>query len=297
MSRWLNISATFDTINIDKLLMQSESVFLVCGLETAWIRSDITGRSCYVTIGDLRSDVWSCDSGIPQGSVLGPVLFSAFVSPISRIMESQGIRFHQYADDTQLYTEIRSPAPSQMEALSQCVSALTFRFLDNWLQLNSTKSEAMILGSRQGLSKLKPVASLDIGDGHVEVRDGIKILGVHLDPTLSMNVQVIEVVDEDLRLPHSCSPTCSPRSDFRICRAPSVSSLLDSIIVTHTCMALQKANIGRLQRVQNDLPRVVLQAAWNSSSKPLLKHLHWLPVQQRIIFNREARRLSSSWAN
>ena len=44
------------------------------------------------------------------------------------------------------------------------------------------------------------------------------------------------------------------------------------------------ANIGRLQRVQNDLAQVVLQAAWNSSSKPLLKHLHWLPVQQRIIF-------------
>ena len=45
-----------------------------------------------------------------------------------------------------------------------------------------------------------------------------------------------------------------------------------------------KANIGRLQRVQSDLARVVLQAAWNASSKPLLKQLHWLPVQQRIIF-------------
>ena len=45
-----------------------------------------------------------------------------------------------------------------------------------------------------------------------------------------------------------------------------------------------KANIGRLERVQNNLVRVVLQAAWNSSSKPLLKHLHWLPVQQRITF-------------
>ena len=45
-----------------------------------------------------------------------------------------------------------------------------------------------------------------------------------------------------------------------------------------------KVSIGRLQRVQNDLARVVLQAAWNSSSKPLLKHLYWLPVQQGIIF-------------
>ena len=65
-----------------------------------------------------------------------------------------------------------------------------FWFLDNGLQLNSTKFEAMILGSRQGLSRLEPVASLDIGDGHVEVRDEIKILGVHLDPTLSMNAQM-----------------------------------------------------------------------------------------------------------
>ena len=45
-----------------------------------------------------------------------------------------------------------------------------------------------------------------------------------------------------------------------------------------------KASIGRLQRVQNDLARVVLKVAWNSSSKPLLKHLHWLPIQQGIIF-------------
>ena len=160
VSRWLNISAAFKAIDTDKLLLRLESDFGVCGLASAWTRSYITGRSCYVAIGDLRSDVWSCDSGVPQGSVLGPVLFSAFVSPITRIMESHGIRFHQYADNTQLYTEIRFPFPSQMEALSQCVSALTFWFLDNGHQLNSTKSEAMILGSRQGLSRLEPVASI-----------------------------------------------------------------------------------------------------------------------------------------
>ena len=102
VSMWLNISAAFDTIDTDKLLLRLESDFGVCGLASVWIRSDITGRSCYVAIGDLRSYVWSCDSGVPQGSVLGPVIFSAFVSPISRIMESHGIRFHQYADDTQL---------------------------------------------------------------------------------------------------------------------------------------------------------------------------------------------------
>ena len=237
-----------------------------------------------MAIGDLRSDVWSCDSGVPQESVIGPVLFSAFVSPISRIMESHGIRFQQYADDTQLYMEIRSPVPSQMEALSQCVSALTFWFLDNGLQLNSTKSEAMILGSRQGLSRLEPVPSLDIGDGHVEVRDEIKILGVHLDPILSMNAQVKSLMK---------TSNFHIRALRHVRRGLTVefAEMIALGLVTSRldyCNSLlygtSKANIGRLQRVQNDLARVVLQAAWNSSSKPLLKHSHWLPVQQRIIF-------------
>ena len=99
-----------------------------------------------------------------RGVSSGPILFSAFVSPISRIMEAHGIKYHQYADDTQIYTEVRSLLDStQTEALSKCVSALTFWFLDNGLQLNSSKTEATIFGTRPGLSKLGPVSSLVIG--------------------------------------------------------------------------------------------------------------------------------------
>ena len=219
-----------------------------------------------------------------EGSVLGPVLFSASVSPISRIIESHGIKFHQYADDTQLYTEIRSPFPSQMKALFQCVSALTIWFLDNGLQLNSTKSEAMIFGSRQGLSRLEPVASMDIGDGHVEVKDEIKILSVHLDPTLSMKAQVkslMKTSNFQIRaLRHVCQGLTFESAEM--IAFGLVTSRLD--YRNSLLYGTSNANIGRLQRVQNDLARVVLQAAWNFSSKPLLKHLHWLPVQQRIVF-------------
>ena len=81
---------------------------------------------------------------------------------------------------TQLYTEVRSLDSTQKEAISKCVSALMFWFLDNGLQLNSSKTEAMIFGTRPGLSKLGPVSSLVIG-GDVAVKESIKILGVHLD--------------------------------------------------------------------------------------------------------------------
>ena len=187
VNRWLNISAAFDTIDTDKLLLRLESDFGVCGLASAWI--SLADRATWPS-GISGPMSGAAILAFLREASLGPALFCAFVSPISRIMESNGIRFHQYADDTQLYTEIRSPVSSQMEVLSQCVSALTFWFFDNGLQLSSTMSEAMIFGSRQGLSRLELVASLDIGDGHVEVKDEIKILGVHLDPTLSMKAQV-----------------------------------------------------------------------------------------------------------
>ena len=96
---------------------------------------------------------------------------------------------------------IRSLVLSQMKALSQCVSVLTLWFLDDdGLQLNSSKSEAMILGSRQDLFRLGALASLVIGDGHVG-RNDIKVRGIHLDPTLSMNAHCSnEGVDQDIRL-------------------------------------------------------------------------------------------------
>ena len=279
----LDISAAFDTIDTDKLLQRLESDFGIGGSASTWLRSYLTGRSCYVAMGGHKSDVWSCDSGVPQGSVLGPILFSAFVSPISRIMEAHGIKYHQYADDTQLYTEVRSLDSTQTEALSKCVSALTFWFLDNGLQLNSSKTEAMIFGTRPGLSKLGPVSSLVI-EGDVAVKESIKILGVHLDPTLSMDNQVkasIKACNYHIRALRHVRRGLTLES-AKLIALGLVTSRLD--YCNSLLYGTSKSNLNKLQRVQSDLARVVLQAAWNSSSGPLLKQLHWLPVQQRIIF-------------
>ena len=104
----LDISTAFDTIDTDKLLQRLESEFGIGGSASTWLRSYLTGRSCYVVMGDHKFDVWSCGSDVPHGSALVPILFSAFVSLISRIMKAHGIKYHHYANDTQLYTEVRS---------------------------------------------------------------------------------------------------------------------------------------------------------------------------------------------
>ena len=69
-----------------------------------WLRSLLIGRTQYVGVGSaLSTPVMCIMSGVPQGSVLGPMLFAIYISPVDNIVAAHGVRLHQYADDTQLY--------------------------------------------------------------------------------------------------------------------------------------------------------------------------------------------------
>ena len=142
----LDISAAFDIVDIDILLPRLESEFGIIGSVALWIRSYLTDRECYVAVGGSRSVAWRCREGVPQGSVLGPLIFSCYVvSPIARIFDHFSIQYHQYADDTELYTTVKSPADQTQ--LTSCVEEVTRWFLVNGLLLNASKTEARRLSS------------------------------------------------------------------------------------------------------------------------------------------------------
>ena len=86
----LDISAAFDTIHHDALVSRLESQFGVVGAASSWLRSYLHGRQQFVCIGGHSSPVTQCDCGVPQGSVLGPLLFTAYVSPVGELIESHG---------------------------------------------------------------------------------------------------------------------------------------------------------------------------------------------------------------
>src|SRR6218665_413406 len=77
---YLDISAAFDLLDIDKLLSRLYLDFGIPGVASAWLRSYLTDRLCYVAVGNSRSDTWICHESLPQGSVLEPLLFSSYVS-------------------------------------------------------------------------------------------------------------------------------------------------------------------------------------------------------------------------
>jgi len=122
---------------------------------------------------------------------LGPILFLCYIFPISFIANTFGVGIQQHADDTQLYVSL---TPTDMQArqslLSDCLSALHSWFCHNGLALNSTRSESILIGTRQRLRTLPPIASPIIAGTPVPFSDTIKTLGVTLDQNLTLNKHV-----------------------------------------------------------------------------------------------------------
>ena len=102
----LDISAAFDTINHEVLLQRMECDFGVSGTAVCWLRSYLDDRQQFVKLGRLSSSTSPCTTGVLQGSVLGPLLFTAYMAPIGDVIESFGVSYHQFAHDTQLYVEM-----------------------------------------------------------------------------------------------------------------------------------------------------------------------------------------------
>jgi len=91
----LDLSAAFDTINHDVFINRLESQFGVDGDTSSWLCSYLTDRQQFVKLGDHSSTTKLCASGVPQGSLLGPLLFTAYVSPVGELIESHNISYHQ----------------------------------------------------------------------------------------------------------------------------------------------------------------------------------------------------------
>ena len=121
----------------------------------SWFNSYLSNRTQFVQIGNSRSSISSCQTGVPQGSVLGPMLFSLYTPPIAHIVSSFGLLQQQYADDTQIYVAVsRLNQSINILQLERCLSALPTWFSLNGLALNPSKSEVILVGTRQRSASL-----------------------------------------------------------------------------------------------------------------------------------------------
>ena len=119
----LDLSSAFDCVSHSTLLCRLSQDFGLSGPPLSWLESYLTGRTQHVFWNGVLSPNVPVSMGVPQGSVLGPLLFNAYVSPISRLLTSFGLLHHSYADDTTLILSVDSSA-TLIPLLDRCTCAL-----------------------------------------------------------------------------------------------------------------------------------------------------------------------------
>ena len=279
----LDLSAAFDTIDHSILLRRLQTCFNITGDALSWIKSYLTGRYQCVSVDKLYSSDVLLTCGVPQGSVLGPLLFSLYMTPLSEIARRFNVMYHFYADDSQLYVSFNPKENVSLENLESCISTIKTWMQVNMLKLNDGKTE-FILFATPYFSATLDRFPLHIGSVEINPSDKVRNLGAMFDSTLTMEAFVNDKIKSCIFY-LSCI-----RRIRKFLTLDAAKNLVHAYVISRLDYAnslLSGANKGlihKLQVVQNSAARLVCGADRFAHATPLLHTLHWLPIEQRIAF-------------
>ena len=111
----LDLFAAFDTVDHHILLQRLEHSYGITGLVRQWFQSYLVGRRQFVRTGSSASSLVRIMCGVPQGSVLGPILFLLYTADLLLLIEGHGLCLHLYADDTQVHGFCRPSATLELQ--------------------------------------------------------------------------------------------------------------------------------------------------------------------------------------
>ena len=288
----LDLSVAFDTTDHDILLSRLKSRFAVTGVTLKWLQSYLMDRTWAVEIGvplsgGSRSAFVSLKSGIPQGSVLGPILFTIYTVPICDICRRHQVEFHLYADDTQIYLSFRPSTPySKCDCtarIEKCIEQIGIWMTQNLLKLNSDKTEFILFGTQQQLSKVDDI-SLHIGSDTIKPTDHVRNLGFVMDSLLKNGPHVNKITS-------SCySKLCDiikirPSLDTKSAQLIVQALVLSSINYCNYLLAgFPQYQLNKLQCIQNMSCQVICNIRKHDHVSPAMKGLHWLKIPERITY-------------
>ena len=191
----LNLSAAFETVDHATLLERLQRLYGIGGMVLKWIKSFISSRVQTVIFASVKSASVVLLHGVPQGSVLGPLLFNLYTADVIRIAESLNVSIHCYADGIQLYVScFAADAPAAVARLLACNEVIDRWLGSNKLKMNPDKTKLIWLGTWQQLAKIA-ITPFTLHDGTViTLSTQIRSLGVILDNELTMTAQVSSVV-------------------------------------------------------------------------------------------------------
>ena len=283
----LDLTTAFDTVSLEILSDIFVNRFHIGGGVLSWFRSYLTDRSMRVLINDTLSDCYMLRFGVPQGSCAGPVVFLGYLSALYDVIDKHlpNVKCGGYADDHQLYLAFNpSEGLSQeetVEILQKCIADVRAWMLCHMLKINDMKTEFMLVGSWQQLSKVD-IDSIRVGNSVIKPAKCLKNLGVIFDQNLDMMEHVTSVCKKgyfQLKRIRQIRKYLDKASAEKLVHSFITSNIDYSNAVLY---GVSKQVISKLQKLQNCAARVVCQVGRHEHITPYLKELHWLPVAYRI---------------
>ena len=278
----LDLPSASDTIDHPILVHRLHTDIGITDTVLQWFSSYLTDSTHYVSLSNHCSAFAPVHSGVPQGPVLGPMLFTMYTMPMSAIFDSHSIIHHSFAD----YLQLQMSAPPDriaelLHSMQPCIGDVKAWATANMLRLNYNKTELMLVTSNSTKHLHNLPTSITMGNAQIPFKQSVKNLGFTMDCHLTMNAYVSNIARTwyfelrrlaSIRRFLTSTATATLVCAFVLSRIDYCNSLLFGS--THDMTS-------HLHRIHNYAARVIMRLPKSSSITIHLKSLHWLPVKVR----------------
>ena len=285
----IDLSAAFDTVDHNKLINILANELNIRGTALKWFKSYLSNRSQRVYVNGHFSEPLELSFGVPQGSVLGPILFNIYVKSLADVFSISGFNTLSYADDNSGYQvfSISSSNTVFTESIPNLLSNISNWMEDYYLKLNEDKTKVIVFGSRSFKSSLQTDRLTTANGEVIEFVEKVKYLGVHLDDSLSMQQHINKITS------HCYSNLRKIKCIRSLLSQPQCELLVNATVTSRLdyCNALffnlsWSNRLSKLSKVQNYASKIILQRGRHQGLpfNHRLSMLHWLPIKQRIVY-------------
>lgn len=282
---FLDLSAAFDTIDIEILLNILSDEIGLTGTALKWCRSFLTNRTQRVKINGQYSESLEVKYGAPQGSVWGPRCYNIYVRGQPIVIENRGFNSTAFADDsngkkkfaiTFQYNILKHDVPN-------CIKKITEWMNSQCLKINQDKTEIIVFYPKS-LSNQVIIGGTFIDEECIRFSKEVKNVGVWLDDQLKLDKHINQIVSHCYKLLRD------------IGRIRNILSKKDTEMLIHAVITsridycnslffnLSNSNLYKLQKAQNAAARTVERIGKRKSVSEIITNLHWLRVEARIMF-------------
>ena len=278
-SIFLDLSKAFDTLD-HTVLIQKLHYYGIRDTALNWFRSYLTKRTQYVECNGVSSSIKEIETGVPQGSILGPLLFIIYMNDIHTV--SDNLNFILYADDTTLSSPIcsfTSQCNGNIELVSVLINSELNKIADwlavNKLSLNVQKTKFMIFHYRQRILTENDIPHLMINNTLIEQVTEFNFLGLTVNEFMNWHSHTQKIANK-------ISRTLGVMNRLKRYLPISAMKLMyDSLILSHLQFGITNWGFewDRISKLQKRALRIMTNSRYNAHTEPLFKQLHLLKVK------------------